>query len=169
MSIKDVIILNALGTKFEITSEKLQQCHESSRLGKLINHKMINNMKDILIYCDGYDEKKKEFFFNRDPDCLKMVLNYLLTGELHVKRNMCEVHVKNELEYWMIDPQTIKRCCYGKFNDNYEVGHGYIKMEEDVIRTMKIKEDYKPTLREKLWEIVSCPLSSKKALVNLNH
>ena len=92
MESDELITLNAMGTKFTIKASllKTSKIDEGSRLAMLRNYTTLTS-QEILKCCDGFDPVAMEFFFMRDPDVLKLVLNYLITGELHMRTNLCEV------------------------------------------------------------------------------
>ena len=160
------IVLNALGTKFEVTEEILQKSKEGSRLYDLKQYKKLTD-DELSIICDDFDRVNQEFFFNRDPSVLKEILIYLINGELHMNSNMCPVHFAKELEYWKIDQRLMHKCCLHTFEDTYDEKIKKIEEEEELIKKCKEELMKTPTLKEKLWNIVEHPKSSKIALVSL--
>lgn len=159
-----LVTFNIMGTKYQLTMKKFKQLPVKTRLGKL-KELIPFEYEKVLKYCDEFNKDTNELFFNRDPDCFKFVLNYLLTGELHMKRNICTVHVKNELDYWMVDPKEIKRCCKTNYELEYDQEIENIKIEEDAIEFVKENEEFVPNRRERLWAVLDDPKSSNLALV----
>lgn len=51
------------------------------------------------------------FFFDRDPEIFRFVLDYYRTGELHLPSNICGPFVRKELIFWGIDESLIGPCC----------------------------------------------------------
>ncbi|XP_067653644.1 potassium voltage-gated channel protein Shaw-like [Haliotis asinina] len=63
-----------------------------------------------------YREDRKEYFFDRDPDVFKAILNYLRTGELHLPAWLCGASIKNELAFWGVEEDEIEECCWTNYN-----------------------------------------------------
>ncbi|VEL32371.1 unnamed protein product [Protopolystoma xenopodis] len=51
------------------------------------------------------------FFFDRDPEIFRFVLDYYRTGELHLPTNICGPFARKELIYWGVDESFILPCC----------------------------------------------------------
>nr|VZI23028.1 unnamed protein product [Spirometra erinaceieuropaei] len=51
------------------------------------------------------------YFFDRDPEIFRFVLDYYRTGELHLPSNICGPFVRKELIFWGIDESLIDPCC----------------------------------------------------------
>ena len=51
------------------------------------------------------------YFFDRDPEIFRFVLDYYRTGELHLPTNICGPFVRKELIFWGIDESLIDPCC----------------------------------------------------------
>ena len=158
MESKKKITFNALGTKYQITMEMFEKCEKESRLGKLYKFRELDK-KQILDYCDDYTESTHEFFFNRDPAGLRMVLNYLITGELHLNEKMCAVFVENELKYWLFDSKTIKRCCKTDYTESLSDRLQKIEIEQKIEKDLS-NEKIVSTTREKIDDILNKPVIS---------
>lgn len=161
------VTLNALGTKFVINLSKLRRFSERTRLGRLQNFSEMTP-KQVGRLCDGFDPKNLEFFFNRDPDVLKIILNYLITGEVHINGYFCEVFLENEFNYWMLDAKKMKRCCKSTFDSNYKIKFEKIRAEEKIRTKVKKAEALAHTARGRLWKMTSEPTSSTKAKVSIH-
>ncbi len=136
------IILNALGTKFEITLKKLEIFHQSSRLGKICQFRSLH-IKELELVCDDYDLQKNEFFFNRDPVILKILLNYAITGEIHLNSNFCQVYVENEFKYWEFNWKRLKRCCKNGFVVNLDSKKKAIKVDAQILADLRLRQKIK--------------------------
>ncbi len=159
------IKLNASGTKFEITFKSFSNFPAETRLGKLSNFHNMSHF-ELCDLCDEFDLRSNEFFFERDPIILQMVLNYFKTGELHINTKSCEIFIANELNYWMIDLSKIKHCCKSTFDEKHEAKSDFIQIGEQV--AFEIQNMHKKlTIKETLWYITEFPWSSRGAMVIL--
>lgn len=150
------ITLNAMGVKFVVKESLLNSIEPESRLGMLRNYKQLTS-RQIQRVCDDYDPFKPEFFFMRDPDVLKLILNYLISGKLHVSADLCEVFVKSELSYWMLDPKKMSRCCKAEFEAKCKSKTEDINVEEEIIEKINASHFKTYSLKEKLWNITQFP------------
>ena len=161
---KQKITFNALGTKFQITKDAFEQMPNHTRLGILKNYEKMDTEK-ILSYCDDYDPMAVEFFFNREPEILKLVLNQALTGNFHTKTNLCEVYLKSEFDYWKLHCDDLHDCCVSSFAENYENKVDIMKAEQHLITKWKARDQKEQNTRQKLWYILSNPRHSALAMV----
>ena len=127
--------LNARGVKYDVISNVFDKL-PLSRLGKLkclidkMNEgKSEENANEILKFCDDYDLEKSEFYFNKDPSVLNIVLNFYASDRLHMDDNMCANHYGEELLYWEIDENFVEFCCQFK----------YFEKKEEIIKQIKIE------------------------------
>ncbi len=162
---KQKITLNALGTKFQITKDVFEKTSSRTRLGILKNYEKMDTEK-ILSYCDDFDPVAVEFFFNRDPEILKLVLNKTLTGELHLSTNLCEMYLNSELDYWKLENETIHHCCINNFEENYDKKNELMESERKVIEKLENRDNEKLTLRMNLWYTLNKPLHSIYSVVS---
>ncbi|CAH8549392.1 unnamed protein product [Heterobilharzia americana] len=51
------------------------------------------------------------YFYDRDPEIFRFVLDYYRTGELHLPSSICGPFVRKELIFWGIDEALIGPCC----------------------------------------------------------
>lgn len=161
---KQKIILNALGTKFQITQDVFIKISSRTRLGILKDYERMH-MHDILGYCDDFDPTSLEFFFNRDPDILKLVLNHAVTGEFHWKTNLCEVYLERELVYWKFDMDQINHCCSTSFDQKCENKKELMENDHQIIDRLESEDNREKTTRQKIWSILNNPLDSALAMV----
>ena len=64
-----------------------------------------------------YDEETGEYFFDRDPDIFRHILNYYRTGKLHYPKHECLTSYDEELAFFGIVPDVIGDCCYEDYRD----------------------------------------------------
>lgn len=109
-----------------------------------------------------YDEDSRQYFFDRDPELFRHILNYYRTGKLHYPRHECIMAYDEEIAFFGIMPDIIGDCCYEDYRD---------RKRENSERLMDDKNsddgDNMPTktVREKMWRAFENPHTSTPALV----
>lgn len=58
-----------------------------------------------------YNEDTEEYFFDRDPEMFRHILNFYRTGKLHYPRHECIQAFDEELAFFGIVPEIIGDCC----------------------------------------------------------
>lgn len=53
----------------------------------------------------------QEYFFDRDPEMFRHILNFYRTGKLHYPRHECIQAFDEELAFYGIVPEIIGDCC----------------------------------------------------------
>jgi hypothetical protein len=115
----------------------------------------------------SYDTERQEYFFDRDPELFNVILNLLVSGNLHVPKHICGALLREELSFWEIKTDNVRECCWRQ----------YFQHEDDMaILTDLIQNDDTQesgtegeTLKERIWNILNHPGSSKLARVRLSH
>ncbi|KAA8590981.1 hypothetical protein FQN60_001924 [Etheostoma spectabile] len=144
----ELIILNVSGRRFETWRNTLDRFPDTL-LG--------SSEKEFF-----YNEETKEYFFDRDPDVFRNVLNFYRTGKLHYPRYECISSYEEELAFFGIISEIIGDCCYEEFKD---------RKRENAERLMDDQEDNKDaklpnmTFRETMWRAFENPHTSTMALV----
>ena len=64
-----------------------------------------------------YDKSLEEYYFDRDPDLFRFILNYYRTGKLHFPRNECAGSFEEELGFFGIKTGFLAHCCWDEFDD----------------------------------------------------
>nr|AAB39750.1 potassium channel alpha subunit [Polyorchis penicillatus] len=64
-----------------------------------------------------YDESLEEYYFDRDPDLFRHILNYYRTGKLHFPKNECVSSFEDELTFFGIKGFNINNCCWDDYHD----------------------------------------------------
>ncbi|XP_044066877.1 potassium voltage-gated channel subfamily D member 3 isoform X4 [Siniperca chuatsi] len=142
------IILNVSGRRFQTWRNTLDR-YPDTLLG--------SSEKEFF-----YNEETKEYFFDRDPDVFRSVLNFYRTGKLHYPRYECISSYDEELAFFGIIPEIIGDCCYEEYKD---------RKRENAERLMDDQEDNKDaklpnmTFRETMWRAFENPHTSTMALV----
>ncbi|XP_071398599.1 A-type voltage-gated potassium channel KCND3 [Centroberyx affinis] len=144
----ELIILNVSGRRFQTWKNTLDR-YPDTLLG--------SSEKEFF-----YNEETKEYFFDRDPDVFRSVLNFYRTGKLHYPRYECISSYDEELSFFGIIPEIIGDCCYEEYKD---------RKRENAERLMDDQEDNKDsklpnmTFRETMWRAFENPHTSTMALV----
>ncbi|XP_067614105.1 potassium voltage-gated channel protein Shal-like [Eurosta solidaginis] len=144
------LLINVSGRRFETWRNTLEK-YPDTLLG--------SNEREFF-----YDEDCKEYFFDRDPDIFRHILNYYRTGKLHYPKHECLTSYDEELAFFGIMPDVIGDCCYEDYRD---------RKRENAERLMddKLSENGDQNLqqltniRQKMWRAFENPHTSTAALV----
>ncbi|XP_052460135.1 potassium voltage-gated channel subfamily D member 3 isoform X2 [Carassius gibelio] len=144
----EIIILNVSGRRFQTWRNTLDR-YPDTLLG--------STEKEFF-----FNEETREYFFDRDPDLFRSILNFYRTGKLHYPRYECISAYDEELAFFGIIPEIISDCCYEEYKD---------RKRENIERLMDDLEDNKDsklpnmTFRETMWRAFENPHTSTMALV----
>ncbi|XP_038584045.1 potassium voltage-gated channel subfamily S member 3-like [Micropterus salmoides] len=83
-----------------------------TRLGRLL---CCSSKEAILELCDDFSPSEMEYYFDRNPCFFSYVLNFYLTGKIHLVDGLCVVSFFQEIEYWGIKERHLDFCCSNKF------------------------------------------------------
>nr|AJP09343.1 Shal1 [Nematostella vectensis] len=113
-----------------------------------------------------YDAETKEYFFDRDPDLFRHLLNYYRNGKLHYPRGECVSSFEDELEFFGISEDVVHDCCWEDFRERKKECMERI-FEPDKLDDASQNGDEVTdhSIREKLWTAFQNPQSSKVASV----
>ncbi|XP_028250429.1 potassium voltage-gated channel subfamily S member 3-like [Parambassis ranga] len=89
-----------------------------TRLGRLL---CCSSKEAILELCDDFSPSEMEYYFDRSPSFFCYVLNFYLTGKLHLVDGLCVVSFFQEIEYWGIKERHLDSCCSGTFLERLEL------------------------------------------------
>ncbi|CAL1538846.1 unnamed protein product, partial [Lymnaea stagnalis] len=120
-----------------------------------------------------YDETRQEYFFDRDPEVFRSVLNYWRTGRLHLPSTMCGPQVEEELKFWGLSEIDIEPCCWNNYNTWMQTIKSLKKMEHDrdpaYLHAHEPKQHVPVTKRQRLraafWNILTDPAYSLAAKI----
>lgn len=65
------------------------------------------------------DSDTGEYFFDRDPELFRYILNYYRTGRIHLPRDVCLTAFVDELAFFGIRTDVISDCCHEDFEDRW--------------------------------------------------
>ncbi|XP_028294401.1 potassium voltage-gated channel subfamily F member 1-like [Gouania willdenowi] len=106
------IMVNIGGVRVALLGDVLQRYPES-RLAELLRCSSSSSQSLELIssLCDDFDASRKEFYFDRDPDAFKCIMDVYYFDEIHIKRGLCPICFLREMEFWRIESCVLDECC----------------------------------------------------------
>ncbi|XP_051957001.1 potassium voltage-gated channel subfamily D member 3-like [Xyrauchen texanus] len=144
----ELIILNVSGRRFQTWKTTLDR-YPDTLLG--------SSEKEFF-----YNEETKEYFFDRDPDAFRSVLNFYRTGKLHYPRYECISAYDEELAFFGIIPEIIGDCCYEEYKDRKRENAERLMDDQDENKDIKLPN---MNFRETMWRAFENPHTSTMALV----
>ncbi|XP_070784872.1 A-type voltage-gated potassium channel KCND2 isoform X1 [Enoplosus armatus] len=145
-----LIMLNVSGTKFQTWRDTLDR-YPDTLLG--------STELDFFFH-----EETNEYFFDRDPDIFRHILNFYRTGKLHYPRQECISAYDEELAFFGIIPEIIGDCCYEDYKDRRRENQERIQDDEEMDHTNDmVSADL--SFRETMWRAFENPHTSTMALV----
>ncbi|KAJ7985488.1 hypothetical protein DPEC_G00352550 [Dallia pectoralis] len=159
-SVCNDFIVNVGGTRYVFSQEQLAP-HPETRLGKLA----LSTWDCVLDLCDDADFLKNEFFFDRSSQTFQYVMNFYLTGHLHVREEVCVLSFLQEIEYWGIDELCIDPCCRDRYYRRKELKERpeIDEVEDDVSEDEDFSGTACPGHRRRLRDLLQKPESSRAA------
>ncbi|KAJ8356863.1 hypothetical protein SKAU_G00196570 [Synaphobranchus kaupii] len=103
------IVVNIGGVKQVLTGDLLNRYPETL-LAELLNISS-QSFDTVTSLCDDYDPGKGEFYFDRDPEIFRCIVELYYYGEIHMRRGICPICFMKEMEFWKIDPDFLDECC----------------------------------------------------------
>nr|XP_057911178.1 potassium voltage-gated channel subfamily D member 3-like isoform X2 [Doryrhamphus excisus] len=144
----ELIILNVSGRRFQTWRTTLDR-YPDTLLG--------SSEKDFF-----YNEETKEYFFDRDPDAFRSILNFYRTGKLHYPRHECISAYDEELTFFGIIPEIIGDCCYEEYKDRKRENLERLQDDQEENKDLKLPN---MNFRETMWRAFENPHTSTMALV----
>ncbi|XP_061533373.1 potassium voltage-gated channel subfamily D member 2-like isoform X1 [Phycodurus eques] len=145
-----LIVLNVSGTRFQTWRTTLER-YPDTLLG--------STEKDFFFH-----EESHEYFFDRDPDIFRHILNFYRTGKLHYPRQECISAYDEELAFFGIIPEIIGDCCYEEYKDRRRENAERLQDDEEMDGGNEVTP-VNLTAREYLWRAFENPHTSTLALV----
>lgn len=144
----ELIMLNVSGRRFQTWRTTLDR-YPDTLLG--------SSEKDFF-----YNEETKEYFFDRDPDVFRSILNFYRTGKLHYPRHECISAYDEELTFFGIIPEIIGDCCYEEYKDRKRENLERLQDDQEENKDMKLPN---MNIRQTMWRAFENPHTSTMALV----
>ncbi|XP_029937827.1 potassium voltage-gated channel subfamily S member 3a [Myripristis murdjan] len=107
------ININVGGFKQRLEQNILKRFPQT-RLGRLL---CCSSKEAILELCDDFSPSEMEYYFDRNPCFFRYVLNFYLTGKIHLMEGLCVVSFGQEIEYWGIKERHLDSCCSNKYQE----------------------------------------------------
>ncbi|XP_074548594.1 potassium voltage-gated channel subfamily S member 3a [Halichoeres trimaculatus] len=151
-----------------------------TRLGRLL---CCSSKEAILELCDDFSPSEMEYYFDRNPRFFCYVLNFYLTGKMHLVDGLCIVSFSQEIEYWGIKERHLDFCCTNKFYELKEMAEerSWDQRSDDLqpqssglsVEDLSASEDNTETFegswcaenRRKIWILLENPGHSTSAKV----
>ncbi|XP_023559193.1 potassium voltage-gated channel subfamily D member 2 isoform X3 [Octodon degus] len=145
-----LIVLNVSGTRFQTWQDTLER-YPDTLLG--------SSERDFF-----YHPETQQYFFDRDPDIFRHILNFYRTGKLHYPRHECISAYDEELAFFGLIPEIIGDCCYEEYKDRRRENAERLQDDADTDTT---GESALPTMtaRQRVWRAFENPHTSTMALV----
>ncbi|CAL8285790.1 unnamed protein product [Lota lota] len=159
------VAVNIGGVRVVLFGDVLNR-YPDSRLAELVNCSP-HNYDGILSLCDDFDPGRNEFYFDRDPDAFKCIIDVYYFDEIHIKRGICPICFLKEMEFWKIDPSVLDECCKSDLSEKE------VELKEIANKVQLILDDMEsepPVSRSErcqrfLWKMMEKPGSSLVARV----
>lgn len=150
----DTVCINVRGHRFEVFWTTLRK---------------IPDLEDLIKTRGIYRHSDGEYYFDRDPDVFKCLMNYCRLGELHVPNTVCGPVLTKELHAWgIMRVDNIEYCCLMDINNSL-MRLRNLKKFDDMFpdNGFEIGLDNATYVRFRLfvWNILDRPTSSTFALV----
>ncbi|KAK3754331.1 hypothetical protein QZH41_000207 [Actinostola sp. cb2023] len=130
----DRIKINVSGKHFSAKLKHLQK-HPNTLLG--------SDMLSLF-----HDHIKGEYFFDRDPELFRFILNFYRVGKLHFSEVECPGAFQDELEFFGIPHTAIDECCLDVFSKLKNSGPNHCERNEEELGNHKRSEDNHQTVKE---------------------
>ncbi|XP_028307962.1 A-type voltage-gated potassium channel KCND1 isoform X3 [Gouania willdenowi] len=112
-----------------------------------------------------YNEDTQEYFFDRDHEMFRHILNFYRTGKLHYPRHECIQAFDEELAFYGIVPEIIGDCCMEEYRDRKKENQERLAEDTEANEASDAPLPPHSTLRERLWRAFENPHTSTMALV----
>ena len=110
-----------------------------------------------------FDNKRGEYFFDRDPDIFPHILKYYQSGHLHCPENECVELFENELQFFGIFVESISLCCVENFDQAKGNVDEYRRLrcgKKAMLETRSQRLTDFRSFKEKVWFIFQQPTLS---------
>ena len=144
MECTEVLTVNLRGVKLEIDN--------TGDLAKLIRNKVPSG-------------PYSEIYLNRNPQLFHSIVDYFLSGELHVPAGACGRHFEQELEFWGMEASMVQPCCQGRLREARDMMQAYDKIRA-ISKTLDSDVIAHKFRGGRVWRFLERPNSSFPAKVD---
>ena len=159
----DMLIIDVRGIKYKIPSNIILQSKYTSTLTKLFT-----------------ENPDKELYINRNSAFFELILDYHVSGVLHLPDNLCLSKIKEELQFWNVSEERLALCCWSTLTEKLEqqaairhvylgaiVGNSAVHLEQICKQEQKNKQngEKKTSKCLQIWNCMEDPLSCHHAKV----
>lgn len=145
-----LLTLNVSGTRFQTWRDTLER-YPDTLLGSA--------ERDFF-----YHEATYEYFFDRDPDIFRHILNFYRSGKVHYPRRGCVSAYEQELAFFGIVPDLIGDCCYEEYKDRRRENLERIRGDAESAPP-RASSPADTSVRERMWRAFENPHTSTTASV----
>ncbi|KAG8447295.1 hypothetical protein GDO86_014671 [Hymenochirus boettgeri] len=147
----EILVVNVSGRRFQTWKNTLDR-YPDTLLG--------STEKEFF-----FNQETQEYFFDRDPEMFRHILNFYRTGKLHYPRHECIQAFDEELSFYGIIPEIIGDCCLEEYRDRKK--ENLERLAEDTEAETANDTPLPPdsTFRQRLWRAFENPHTSTMALV----
>ena len=135
MELNPILSLDVGGKTFKTLRETIMK-HPQSTLARVITGKDPNNM--III--------ENTYFFDRNPDYFRVVLDYMRTGKIFLPSNLLESQLQEELKFWGFSHNQTPEAAIQPTLVTEETIQPTLVAEENIQPTLVAEETIQPTL-----------------------
>ncbi|KAI6213808.1 hypothetical protein M3Y94_00195600 [Aphelenchoides besseyi] len=107
----EMLRLNVGGRSAILAMDVIRLRLDSSRLADFCDKTHTEKISE----CDLFLEATNEYYFERSPTIFDLIVDYYVTGKLHLPTDACAIKIRDELNYWRIPLSNISPCC--RFED----------------------------------------------------
>uniref|UniRef100_A0A8C6V1U2 Potassium voltage-gated channel modifier subfamily F member 1 n=1 Tax=Neogobius melanostomus TaxID=47308 RepID=A0A8C6V1U2_9GOBI len=159
------IAVNIGGVRVVLLGDVINRYPES-RLAELLTCSS-QNYEGILSLCDDFDKGRKEFYFDRDPDAFKCIIDVYYFDEIHIKNGICPICFIKEMEFWKIDPSVLDECCKSYLSEKEEELNEISSKVRIILEDLEVERcvTRSQKCQRFLWRLMEKPGSSLAARV----
>lgn len=141
------VVINVGGRKF-ITYKDTLRRFPNTLLG---NEKLSSKF---------YDEKRGEYFIDRDPYIFRYILNYYRSGKLHRSLDDCNESFEQELSFYGIAAQEVHDCCFDEDQEQEQQDAEKKKKAEEEASPVYVPKNSFQRFRNYIWRLLEGELES---------
>ncbi|XP_067832353.1 A-type voltage-gated potassium channel KCND1-like [Heptranchias perlo] len=150
-SSNEILVVNVSGRRFQTWKDTLDR-YPDTLLG--------SSEKEFF-----FSEDTQEYFFDRDAEMFRHILNFYRTGKLHYPRQECIAAFDEELAFFGVVPEIIGDCCMEEYRDRKKENAERLAEDTEAENATDAPLPPNSTARQKLWRAFENPHTSTIALV----